>query len=148
MLGVRSRATLYLILIFCCGALSGAVGMRWAQRMNVSADSTGASQPGQVRRHAVAWFTQQLNLTPEQAEQLNKIVEETRSAYKEHELEIESLRQDGNARIRAILTEEQKPKFDHLLAERAAKAKEKEKDKQKHDDAMPTSSSHQPGGPA
>ena len=132
MWGVRSRATLYIILIFFCGVLSGAVGTRWAQRLNVSADSP-TPQPGQVRRHAVAWFTQQLNLTPDQAEKLNKIVEETRAAYKEHELEIESLRQDGNARIRAILTDEQKPKFDHLLAERAAK--EKEKEKQKHEAA-------------
>jgi Spy/CpxP family protein refolding chaperone len=133
MLGVRSRATLYLILIFFCGVLSGAVGMRWGQRLNVSADTTTTPQPGQVRRNAVAWFTQQLNLTPEQAGQLNKIVEETRAAYKEHELEIESLRQDGNARIRAILTDAQKPKFDQLLAARAAKEKEKEKEKAKHD---------------
>ena len=141
MLGVRSRATLYVILIFLCGVLSGAVATRWAQRWNVSADSP-TPQAGQVRRHAVDWFTQQLTLTPEQSEKLSKIVEETRAAYKEHELEIESLRQDGNARIRAILTDEQKPKFDLLLAKRAAK--EKEKEKQKHESASPAQNAPHP----
>ena len=129
MLGVRSRATLYLVLIFFCGVLSGAVATRWAERASVSADSSATAKTQPQRKGAVVWFTQQLNLSLPQVEKLTKILEETRTAYKQHELEIESLRQDGNARIRAILTDAQKPKFDQLLAERAAREKEKERSK-------------------
>src|SRR5262245_31252992 len=132
MLGVRSRATLYLVLIFLCGVLSGALGTRWAERVNVSADSS--LRPLPLRKSgAVAWFTQQLDLNPQQVGQLSKILEETRAAYKEHELEIESIRQDGNARIRSILNDGQKTKFDELQAQRAAKEKQREKQKQKRE---------------
>jgi Spy/CpxP family protein refolding chaperone len=132
MLGVRSRATLYLVLIFLCGVLSGAVGIRWAQRISVSADSSASARTQPPRKGAVVWFTQQLDLKPQQVEQLTKILEETRAAFKEHEMEIESIRQDGNARIRSILTDGQKPKFDQLQAQRAAKEREKEKQKRGH----------------
>ena len=98
MLGVRSRATLYLVLIFLCGLLSGAVATRWAQRINVSADTSSSTRTLPLRKGAVSWFTQQLELNPQQVEQLTKILEETRLAFKEHEMEIESIRQDGNAR--------------------------------------------------
>ena len=127
MLGVKSRATLYLVLIFLCGALSGSLGTRWMQRINVSADSAATARTAQDRKGAVKWFTQGLDLGPQQLEQLTKILEETRTAYKVHELEIESIKQHSRARIREILTEPQQAKFDQLLAERAIKEKEKER---------------------
>ena len=127
MLGMRTKATLYLALIFLCGALTGVVGTRWAERAEVLADAPTAAHTGQVRKVARVWFTQELSLNPAQEEQLTKILQETRGAYKDHEIEIESIKQHGRARIRAILTDEQKTKFDQLLAGRAKKEKEKEK---------------------
>ena len=126
MLGVKSRATLYLVLIFLCGALSGSLGTRWMQRVDVSADTLASSRPAQNRNGAVKWFTKGLDLGPQQLEQLSKILEETRGQYRVHELEIESIKQHARARIREILTEPQKAKFDQLLAERASKEKEKD----------------------
>jgi Spy/CpxP family protein refolding chaperone len=128
-IGVRTRAGLYLALIFLCGALSGALGMRWLQRSSVSADTSATTKTGQVRLGAVHWFSTQLDLNPEQVDQLNKIIEQTRSQYKEHEMEIESIKQHGRVRIREILNDEQKAKFDQLLADRARR----EKDKDKHE---------------
>jgi Spy/CpxP family protein refolding chaperone len=127
MFAVRTRAALYLTLIFLCGALAGVVGTRWAERSSVMADSAANTRSGQVRKGALVWFTQELTLNPEQVAQLTKILEETRSAYKDHEIEIESIKQHGRVRIREILTEEQKPKFDQLLAERAQREKERER---------------------
>ena len=129
MLGMRSRATLYLVLIFLCGLLSGAVGTRWLERGSVSADSSALGMPQHGRAGAVASFTRKLDLNPQQQQQLTQILEETRSVYREHELEIESIRQDGNARIRSILNDTQKAKFDQLVAERAKREREKEKTK-------------------
>jgi len=127
MLGVRSRAGLYLVLIFLCGALSGSLGTRWMQRMNVSADSSATARTAESRKGAVKWFTKGLDLDPQQQAKLAKILEETRGAYKQHELEIESIKQHGRVRIREILTTQQQAKFDQQLADRALKEKEKEK---------------------
>ena len=128
MLGVRSRATLYLVLIFLCGAVSGSLGTRWMQRTDVSADSSAATtRLLETKKGAVRWFTKGLDLNPQQLEQLTKILEETRAAYKDHELEIESVKQHSRVRIREILTDQQKVTFDRLLAERARKERDKEK---------------------
>lgn len=127
MLGVRSRATLYLVLIFLCGAVSGSLGTRWMQRIDVSADSSATTPSTQDRKGAVRWFTKGLDLDPQQLEQLTKILEETRAAYKDHELEIESIKQHARVRIREILTDQQKVTFDQLLAEHAKKERDKEK---------------------
>ncbi|MBI4479646.1 MAG: hypothetical protein HY651_06450 [Acidobacteria bacterium] len=116
-----------MVLIFLCGALSGSLGTRWMQRIDVSADSATTAGTAQDRKGAVKWFTKGLDLNPKQLEQLNKILEETRTAYTVYELEIESIKQHARARIREILTEPQKAKFDQLLAERASKEAEKER---------------------
>ena len=126
MLGVRSRASLYLVLIFLCGAVSGSLGTRWMQRFDASADTSATARDSQGRNGAVKWFTKGLDLDPQQLEQLTKILEETRAAYKDHELEIESIKQHARVRIREILTDQQKVTFDQLLAERAKKEREKE----------------------
>ena len=126
MLGIRSRATLYLILIFMCGVLSGALGARWMERVSVSADSSAATDIVQDRKGAVKWFVKGLDLNQPQLDQLSQILQETRSAYKEHELQIESIKQHSRVRIREILTDEQKLTYDRLLADRARKEREEE----------------------
>ena len=126
MLGVRSRAALYLVLIFLCGAVSGSLGTRWMQQIDASADSSATARASQGRKGAVRWFTEGLDLNPQQLEQLTKILEETRAAYKDHEMEIESIKQHARVRIREILTDRQKMVFDQLLADRARKEREKE----------------------
>jgi Spy/CpxP family protein refolding chaperone len=138
MLGMRSKATLYLALIFLCGVGSGVVGSRLVSRVNVSADAvapagttTSTNNSGSSKvRGAVRSFTKHLDLTQEQVQKLTAILEETRSEYKEHELQIESIRQHGNARIREILDPDQKIKFDELLARRAEKDRRRNQDQQ------------------
>jgi Spy/CpxP family protein refolding chaperone len=131
MLAVRKRATLFLVLIFLCGLLSGAVGANLWRRMSVSADAVPAAPTGSVRppstpptrKRAVEWFTEQLHLSSAQAQQLSQILEETRSEYHQQELQIESIRQESNTRIRGILTDEQKTLFDELLRTRSERRK-------------------------
>lgn len=130
-MAVRSRATIYLVLIFLCGVLSGALGTQWMQRIAVSADSSAATRPVEPKKGAVRWFTKGLDLDPQQLEQLTQILQETRAAYRDHELQIESIKQHARARIREILTDQQKVTFDQLLAERAKKEREK-KERRSH----------------
>lgn len=130
MLPERKRATLFLVLIFLCGAAAGALGVNLWQKLNLSAQSTPLApaqstaqptaqpaSPGTPSRRtlrAVESFTKHLNLTPEQKGQLTQILVETRNAYRQHEREIASIRQQGNARIREILTDAQKIEFDEM----------------------------------
>jgi hypothetical protein len=68
-------------------------------------------------------FTKRLNLKPDQAEQLTQILMETRNAYRQHEREIASIRQQGNTRIREILSDTQKVEFDQMVARAEEKRK-------------------------
>jgi Spy/CpxP family protein refolding chaperone len=96
------------------------------ERINVSADSTASADLTPDRAGAVKWFVKGLDLNQHQLDQLSEILQETRAAYKEHELQIESIKQHSRVRIREILTDEQKLTYDQLLADRARKEREKE----------------------
>lgn len=120
---LQKRATLFLVLVFLCGALAGAVATNVWFRMGSSISSAQADAPQPVRKRAVETFSKHLMLTPEQTQQLSQILHETSNAYRNHELAIEKIRRQGNARIREILTDEQKVKFDDLLARREKKRK-------------------------
>ncbi len=132
MLAVSKRARLFLVLIFLCGLLSGAVGANLWRRMSVSADAGLAARSGRDpapntppnHKRAVEWFTGQLHLSPEQAQQLSQILEETRGEFHQQELQIDSIRQESNTRIRGILTDEQKTRFDELLRSRSERRKD------------------------
>ena len=139
MLPERKRASLFLVLIFLCGLVGGAVSVNVWQRLNVAAQSTPLSPsqaatpsadqppapdtPSRGTLRAVERFTERLHLTPEQAEQLTQILMETRNSYRQHEREIASIRQQGNARIREILNDQQKAEFDEMRARAAEKRK-------------------------
>ena len=125
MLPERKRAALFVLLIFLCGGLSGAVGVNLWERLNVSAQSSTRNAASSGPKHPVEWFTERLQLTSEQEEKLRQILDATHYAYKLHEQEIESIRNQGNTRIREILNDEQKVKFDHILARAEQKRRER-----------------------
>jgi Spy/CpxP family protein refolding chaperone len=131
--GERIRAALFVMVVFLCGALSGALGVNLWDRTHVSADSRPASansgMPPTTRKRAVKWFTEELALGPEQSDQLGRILEETRAAYKEHEVEIDEIRHEAHNRIRHILSDQQREKFNQLLAERKAQREQREREK-------------------
>lgn len=133
--GERIRASLFVMLIFVCGALAGALGVNLWDRAHVSADSPTAStvmkeMPPTTRKKAVKWFTEELALGPEQSDQLGRILEETRAAYKQHEQEIDEIRHEAHNRIRHILSDQQREKFNQLLAQRKAQREQRDREKQ------------------
>ena len=118
----RIRAAIFLILVFACGVLSGALGVNLWDRARVSANApvavNGANVPSTTRKRAVKWFAEELKLGPEQADELARILEQTRASYKEHEREIDEIRHEAHNRIRHILSDAQREKFNQLLAQR------------------------------
>ena len=86
-------------------------------------------------------MTHELQLTPDQQQQLGAIVDDTkakiRAAYAPADAQRDQLRQQGRARIRAILTPEQLPKFEAFMA-RIDEQRKKDKEKGANEPHSPT----------
>ena len=122
----RKRAVFYVVLIFLCGALTGAVAGNVWHNWGPWGTSAQADQPYSTQ-HTVERFTRELSLNPGQARDLNQILDETHANYRQLEDQQEMIRQEGRTRIREILTPEQKPKYEQLLARVEARRKSKHK---------------------
>ncbi len=114
----RRKAAVWVAIVFLLGAaLGGMIGYGYAHR---SVAAANAPLPEPVRRaHRVEQMTQELGLTSDQAKQLDAILmqwhAEAKTIHKQSDAQIEQLRQKGRNQIRAILTPEQKPKFEEFL---------------------------------
>ena len=71
------------------------------------------------RAHRVAELTQTLSLTSAQSQQVDAILQqrhaEVKTIHDQTDAQIDQVRQKGREQVRAILTPEQKPKFEEFL---------------------------------
>jgi len=111
------KAAFWVGIVFLLGAaLGGVLGYVFAHRSYAApAPLTEAQKTSQK----VQRLTNELNLTPEQQKQLDEILTDVQAQYKaihaSTEPQIDATRQKGRDRIRAVLTPEQKPKFEEFL---------------------------------
>jgi hypothetical protein len=96
-------------LVFLVGVIAGAVGMSigghaWLHR-SLPFWTEGGKEVSLVR------WKKELDLTPEQVQEISLILDDFGMYYR-------NVLSDGKARILRILNEDQKRKFDKLLAER------------------------------
>lgn len=117
---------LYLLLVFGSGVAVGGFGYRVYSGTPVSAKGIKLS-PEEWRRQYINEMQTRVKLTPLQSQEVNSILDETRSLFhasrEKHNRELDSLRQAQADKIRAILTDEQRPEFEKLRAEREQRAK-------------------------
>ena len=112
------KAALWIGIVFLLGAaLGGVLGYGFAHR-DVSAANGPLPEP--VRRaQRVEQLTRELNLTSSQAQQLDAILlrrhTEAKDVHDQSDAQLSQVRQKGRDEIRAILTPEQKPKFEEFL---------------------------------
>lgn len=125
MMGTR-RAILYLLVVFVLGAVVGGLATHWASRRG------WASERSDYRRDprgALEWLNRELKLSPNQRAQVEAILDDTGQAYRtirqRTRPEYESVRQQGRDRIRAVLNEEQRARFEELVREIDAAREEK-----------------------
>jgi Spy/CpxP family protein refolding chaperone len=111
------KAALWVGLVFLLGAaLGGVLGNVFGVHAR-----NAPPQLTEVERRAqkVQRLTQELNLTPDQQKQIEAIIASVQAQYKaihqSTEPQIDEARQKGREQIRAILTPEQKPKFEDFL---------------------------------
>ena len=107
---VTRKAALWVGVIFLLGAaLGGMLGYVFAHHTTMAA-------PAQM---TVQRLTQELNLVPAQQKQIEAILASVQTQYKairqSTEPQINEARQKGREQIRAVLTPEQKPKFEEFL---------------------------------
>ena len=112
------KAALWVGAVFLLGAtLGGVIGYGFAHH-SVSAANTPLPEP--VRRaQRVEQLTQLLNLTSAQSQQVGAILlqkhTEAKAVHDQADARLEQVHQKGRDEIRAILTPEQKPKFEEFL---------------------------------
>jgi protein CpxP len=119
-------AILLIVALFLLGVAIGAIGTHalgervWGARQEQHHDHD----------RIVRELTHQLELTPDQQKQLTAIIDETRAKY--HALfeplrpQQDQIRQQGREKIRAILTPDQRPKFEEFLRQLDEERKKQE----------------------
>ncbi len=123
----RRKAAVWVAIVFLLGAaLGGLIGYGYAHR---SVAAANAPLPEPVRRaHRVEQMTRELGLTSDQAKQLDAILmqghAEAKMIHQQSDAQIEQLRQKKRNEIRAILTPEQRPKFEEFLTKLDAERKQ------------------------
>lgn len=109
---------LYLALLFFAGVAVGAFGLRLYTMKSVSASPS----PEEFRRRYVAELRSRLQLTAQQVDQLQPILDETRQRHRElrekHKPEFEAIHDEQVRKIRLILSSAQQAKYTKLLEER------------------------------
>jgi Spy/CpxP family protein refolding chaperone len=99
-------------------ALGGVFGYFFGHRSSVSAANPPLSEAVK-RAQRVQELTQELSLTDDQRQQLDKALSQLHGEYKsihdQSDAQMEQARQKGRDQIRSFLTPEQKPKFEEFL---------------------------------
>ena len=109
------KAVLWIVAVFVLAAALGSVsGYMYGHRAPGPPLSDDAK-----RQQKVATLTKELQLTPEQQTQVDAIFRDIQGNFqairKDSEAQIEVARQAGRDRLRAVMTPEQKPKFEDFL---------------------------------
>jgi Spy/CpxP family protein refolding chaperone len=119
----KRRAALWVAVVFVLGAaLGGLFGYFYGHRTTVAAANPPLSE-AQRRAQRVEQLTQELGLTNDQKQQLDSTLAQLHAEYKsirdqsaqQLNSRMDQARQKGRDQIRAILTPEQKPKFEEFL---------------------------------
>lgn len=115
----RREAAALVFVVFLLGLLVGGVGNHlWGER--VWGHQGPVMRPAQPsREQIVSSLNGELQLTADQQQKIGTILDETRAQvralYAPLDPEHDRIRQQGRARIRAVLTPEQQPKFDQFM---------------------------------
>jgi Spy/CpxP family protein refolding chaperone len=119
-------AAVFAALLFGCGAAVGALGHRYYASTTVSPPGN----PDAARHRYISEMQDRLKLTPAQLSQLETILHETkaktRAVRDSYQPQMLKIKQEHIERVKSILTAEQIPAYEKLVAEREQRAREQE----------------------
>ncbi len=119
-------AALLSALLFLSGVAVGALGHRYYAGTVVNAKTTAED----FRQHYISEMESRLKLTPTQVTQLESILDDTKAKYKavrdQYHPQVMAIKNEQISRVKAILTPEQVPEYERLVAEHERHAREQE----------------------
>ncbi|HLG96474.1 MAG TPA: hypothetical protein VKX49_09230 [Bryobacteraceae bacterium] len=120
---------LYLFIVFVSGAVVGALGYRTYKPPVASSNSP--LTPEEARRQYLHEMQIRANLSDDQVQKINLILDETRARFHDardkHNQVVKQIGEQQRAKVRAILTNDQLPKVEQLWQERDVRAKQNRK---------------------
>jgi hypothetical protein len=109
------RILLTLFLIFTCGSLAGALIMRYGVEPKVQTPAVYWTKGG--KQLTMDRYQRELNLSPEQAVQMEMILDDFVAYYHTLQSQMDEVRANGKRRIQLILNPEQQRQFEEMLKE-------------------------------
>jgi hypothetical protein len=125
----RSNFTiaLYLTLLFLSGLIVGAYGYRFITVNPVATRASRRPSEEEWRKQYLNEMQTRVKLTPDQLQKLNVLMDETRSRFHEehqkHDGVMKTIRDQQTDKVRAMLTDTQRPEYEKLRAEKEQRAK-------------------------
>lgn len=133
----RTKAVLWVILIFTLGVVCGGTLTYLLVRPSLSSVGDGRRGPPRARfrpppaEQVVKRFSKKLNLDARQQTQLRQILEKSRQRYRsmeeENQKQHRAIREAGIQEIRAILRPDQLQKFEEYIKRRDRERKQRRK---------------------
>jgi hypothetical protein len=108
------QVVLTLTLVFCCGALAGAVIYKLTSQP-VSAKQVAASWKDTTKEQTLKNLKKELNLTPEQAAEIETALDDFSLYYQMLHAQMEEVMATSKSRIDQVLNEEQRKKFSRIM---------------------------------
>ena len=102
-----------LLAIFLCGAAAGASVMRLT--FSPERHRGGMYWYPATRQASLEFFTEKLNLTPEQEHEMSSVLDDFMTYYQTLQAQMDDVRATGKQRIMKILNEDQKQRFEKIL---------------------------------
>jgi len=106
-----------LLLVFLCGAAAGALGMR----MFASRVPAAAAWSAGGREWTLEMMKKELDLTPQQAAEIETVLDEFVLYYQNLQGQMDDFRAEGKKRILRVLTPEQRARFEKMVGKLNAK---------------------------
>src|SRR4051794_3948180 len=103
-----------LIFVFLSGVGAGALTMRYG--FPREKHRTAYGQPG-GKEISIQRFKSELNLTPDQTKEFETVLDDFMMYYQTLQAQMDDVRLTGKQRLVRILNDDQKQKFEHMLAD-------------------------------
>ncbi len=112
------KIILVILLVFACGAMTGAVASRYRYRgaaMKAAAAQKTWKEGG--KEISVERFRKELTLTDEQTREVAEVLDDFVKYYQTLQAQMDDVRANGKDRIVSILNPEQRDKFSRMMTE-------------------------------
>lgn len=112
---LNPRVLATLLLVFVCGVAAGVLVMHLAGHRLHNPKSLAWKEGG--KQVTLERLKKELDLTPEQAAELEKVLDDFFTYYHTLQAQMDEVRATGKDRILRLLNERQRQKFEQMLAE-------------------------------